>query len=182
MTQIVIEHCGADAVSAREDAIKDLYTATYQDVLDSSFHSVERFLARIRGYAKAPGFEFVLGSVNGQPVGLALGYPLPTEARWWRGLTTPVEPGLIEEDGTRTFALCELMIRPGWQGEGIGHRLHDELLFNRPERRATLLADEGNDKALQIYEQWGWREIGKLQPSWLDAPHFHALVLDLPDR
>lgn len=174
---VMERHC-ADELSRNENAIKALYVATYPDSLDDSFFGVDRFISRVRGYSKAPGFEFVLGTVDGEVVGLALGYPLPPEARWWQGLTTPVEPGLIDEDGTRTFALCELMIRPGWQGEGIGHRLHDELLFKRPERRATLLAEEDNESALRAYRQWGWRVIGKLRPSWPDAPQLMALILE----
>lgn len=173
------EHLNSEALPARERDITALYVATYRDELDAPFQTVDRFMERVRAYAKAPGFEFVLGSAQGETVGLALGYPLPTDARWWSGITTPVDPERIAEDGARTFALCELMTHPDWQGKGVGHRLHDELLLKRPERRATLLVESDNDTARRAYEKWGWRQIGKIRPSWPDAPHFDALILDL---
>jgi predicted GNAT family acetyltransferase len=85
---------------------------------------------------------------------------------------------LIAEDGTRTFALCELMTHPDWQGKGVAHAVHDELLSRRPERRATLLVRQDNETARQAYFRWGWRQIGKLRP-YPDAPHYDALMLDL---
>lgn len=177
--ELETEHFGAEALPGQESTIADLYAETYQDQLDDPFQSVERFMERIQAYGRAPGFEFVLGSVQGQTVGLALGYTLQPGAPWWAGLTTPVDPELIEEDGARTFALCELMTQPRWQGEGVGHRLHDELLLKRPERRATLLVEGDNDTARRAYEKWGWRPIGKIRPDWPDAPHYDALIIDL---
>ena len=35
----------------------------------------------------------------------------------------PAEPGFTDETGTRTFALCELMITPAWQARGVAHAL-----------------------------------------------------------
>lgn len=179
IAELRFEHLNSEMLSAHANVITDLYVATYQDELDEPFQSVDRFMERVRAYARAPGFEFVLGMIQGKTVGLALGYPLPLDARWWNGLTTPVDPELIAEDGARTFALCELMTHPEWQGKGVGHRLHDELLCKRPERRATLLVESDNDIARRAYEKWGWRQIGKIRPSWPDAPHYDALILDL---
>lgn len=181
-TDLEFEHLGSEDLPAHKDAVTDLYVATYQEEIENPFQTVERFMGRVSGYARAPGFEFVLGHVRGEAVGLALGYPLPTGARWWRGLTTPVDPKLIEEDGARTFALCELMVHPDYQARGVGHRLHDELLLGRPERRATLLVEGDNETARQAYEKWGWRQIGKIRPSWPDAPHLDALLLDLSEK
>jgi ribosomal protein S18 acetylase RimI-like enzyme len=180
--EIEFKHLGGEGLKDHEGLITDLYAATYRDELDEPFQSVERFMDRVRAYAKAPRFELVLGSIGDELVGLALGYPLPPGARWWSGLTTPVDPQLIEEDGSRTFALCELMVHPDLQGKGVGHQLHDELLLERPERRATLLVDGDNDAARRAYERWGWRQIGKIRPSWPDAPQYDALILDLPAR
>lgn len=175
---LTFAHLGPDAMTELEDVVTQLYVATHGGVLDNSFYTTDRFVGRIRGYARAPGFELVVAYHDGEPVGLALGYALPTGARWWNGLTTPVEPGSITEDGTRTFALCEIMTHPEWQGRGVAHEVHDELLHNRPERRATLLVREDNETARAAYFKWGWHKIGKLQP-YPDSPHYDALVLDL---
>lgn len=177
------QHFGAGPATEGivDTVIAKLYVDTHSDVIDNPFYSAERFTERIRGYMRSPKFECVVASVENVPVGLALGYGLSERgARWWEGLTTPVEPGFTDEDGTRTFALCELMVHPDWQGQGIAHAVHDELLHNRPEQRAALLVRENNESAQRAYARWGWKRIGKLRP-YPDSPHYDALVLDLAD-
>lgn len=178
MTDLEFQHLGPDAIDPAEDLITKLYVATHGNLLDDPFYSPERFIERVRSYARSTGFELLLGIFRGDSVGLALGYSLPAGARWWNGLTTPVDPDFIVEDSTRTFALCEIMTHPDWQGRGVAHRVHDELLFKRLERRATLLVDEGNETARAAYFKWGWRQIGKLRP-FPDSPHYDVLILDL---
>ncbi|MPZ82137.1 MAG: GNAT family N-acetyltransferase [Actinophytocola sp.] len=87
--------------------------------------------------------------------------------------------GFAEESGKRTFALNELMVVPLWQGRGVAHSLHDELLGGRSEARATLLVRENNSSAQNAYARWGWQKIGELRP-YPDSPHFDAMVLPLP--
>jgi GNAT superfamily N-acetyltransferase len=175
---LVVDHHGPGDFGAAEEFVTRLYVAAHADSLHDPFYSVERFVERVRGYARSAQFELVTGRIGDQPVGLALGYGLPEHARWWAGLTTPVDPELIAEDGTRTFGLCELMTDPDWQGRGVAHQIHDELLFNRPERRASLLVAAENETARQAYFKWGWHQIGKLRP-YPDSPHYDALILDL---
>lgn len=162
-----------------DDVVVPLYVATHADVIDNPFYSAERFTERVRGYLRAPGFEIVIARIDGQSVGQAFGYALPVTSRWWDGLTTPVPEGFTVETGSRTFAFNELMVLPDWQGRGVAHTLHDELLRGRREERATLLVREDNAPAQTAYARWGWRKIGKLRP-YPDAPHYDALVIDLP--
>jgi ribosomal protein S18 acetylase RimI-like enzyme len=160
-----------------ETAVLPLHEASRPELVSDPFYRPERFAERVRGYMKAPGFELVVGEV-GAPRGLALGYALPEGARWWQGLTTPVDPEMVAETGDRTFALCELMVHPDWRRRGIARALHDELLGHRPERRATVLVREDNAAAQHASAKWGWHKVGKLQP-FPDSPHYDALVLDL---
>ena len=89
-------HHGADHVEEIIDqVVTPLYVATHADVIHDPFYGAERFVDRVRGYARAPGFEIVIARVNGEPVGQAFGYSLPEGARWWEGLTTPTEPEMI---------------------------------------------------------------------------------------
>ncbi|MBA9002454.1 GNAT family N-acetyltransferase [Thermomonospora cellulosilytica] len=156
-----------------------LYEATHADVIDDPFYSAARFAERVRGYVRAPGFEIVVAYLDGTPVGQAFGYALPATSRWWEGLTTPVPDGFTVETGSRTFAFNELMVLPEWQGKGVAHALHDELLGGRKEERATLLVREDNEPAQTAYARWGWKKVGKLRP-YPDAPHYDALVIGLP--
>lgn len=162
-----------------ESVIGPVYEASHADVIGDPFYSADRFIERVRGYVKAPGFELVAAHDDGAAIGLAFGYALPATARWWQGLTTPVPDGFTDETGRRTFALNELMVVPQWQGRGVAHALHDELLRHRSEERATLLVRENNAAAQTAYARWGWKKIGKLQP-YPDAPNFDAMILPLP--
>ncbi|WP_234354645.1 acetyltransferase [Streptomyces sp. NRRL WC-3618] len=57
--------------------------------------------------------------------------------------------------------------------------MHETLLAERDEERATLLVDptrsEGRLKA--VYESWGYRDIGDQQP-FDDSPVFATMLRD----
>lgn len=174
-------HDAASAAGIFDSVIIPVYEASHADVISNPFYSTERFAERVRGYMRAPGFELVAAYADGHPIGQAFGYTLQPGARWWNGLTTPVPDGFTEETGHRTFALNELMVAPEWQRRGIAHALHDELLSERTEERATLLVRADNESAQTAYARWGWQKVAKLRP-FPDSPHFDALILPLPVR
>lgn len=162
------------------DRVLAVYRDAYADELEDPFRTPDRFWARLDAYASRDGFAMVAGRVDGTLVAFALGYPLPAGSRWWRHLRGEHE-GDTEftwEDGSRTFALNELMTAPAWRGRGFARALHDELLADRPEPRATLLTRPDNEPARSAYLRWGWRIVGTMQ-SFPDSPVFDALVLDL---
>lgn len=171
-------HDGESVRSVLDAVVLPLYEASHTEVIQDPFYSAERFATRVRGYTTSPGFEMVVAEIGGEAAGQAFGYALPAGARWWRGLTTPVDPEMVTETGSRTFALCELMVHPDWQRRGVARSLHDELLHHRPEARATLLVREENLAAQRAYAKWGWRRLGKVRP-YPDSPHYDALVLPL---
>ncbi len=178
--ELRLEHL--DAAGARRistDVIVPVYEASHANDLDDPFHSTERFLERLDAYTQRDGFEMVVAYADdGEPVGLAFGFALPETTRWWRGLITPVPDGFTDEDGHRTFALNEIMVRPQWQRRGVARTVHAELLSRRPEQRATLLAEPDNAPAQAAYARWGWRKVAKLKP-FPDAPVYDALILPL---
>jgi GNAT superfamily N-acetyltransferase len=162
-----------------ERIVIPLYEATNAGLLSDPFYSSERFAERLNAYASRAGFALVLAEdQSGRAVGQAFGYPLPVGSVWWDGLVTPVPEGFTVEDGTRTFALNELMVSPDHRRHGVARTLVDALLRSRTERRATLLVDAGNTAAKTAYEHWGWHLVGKVQP-FPDAPVYDALILNL---
>jgi ribosomal protein S18 acetylase RimI-like enzyme len=173
------KHDASTAEKVLDSVVAQVYEASHGDVISNSFYSVERFVERVQNYVRARGFSLVAASAEGEAVGLAFGYVLSKASHWWHGLTTPTSAGFTEENGRRTFALNELMVVPEWQGRGVAHALHDQLLKGREEERATLLVREDNATALNAYVKWGWRKVGKLRP-YPDAPHFDAMILQLP--
>jgi hypothetical protein len=86
------------------------------------------------------------------------------------------------EDGRRTLALNEILVRQQWRGahgKGAAHALHEELLSERQEQRVTLLVNplrsDGRLKA--VYEAWGYKQVGSQQP-FADSPVFASMMRD----
>jgi GNAT superfamily N-acetyltransferase len=175
-----------DAAGARQisSTVERIFLDAYAEAIKSGdpFDSPEAFMQRFDTYTSRGSFDLVLGYDGDEPVGQIFGWPLDENAhkRWWAGLISEPEPGFASEDGKRTFALSEIMVRPEWAGQGVGHALHDELLSARREQRATLLVEPDNDTAYHAYLHWGWRQVAQLRPRWPGAPLFDVLVLPLP--
>ena len=181
-----IEFRRYDAASARElrQVIEEIYAGSYVDAIATGgpFHSVSAFMTRFDAYASYDGFDLVIAYADDKPAGQTWGWPLRAGSTWWDGLLTPVDPGFTTEDGHRTFALSEIMVRQDLTGHGLAHRLHDELLTKRPEQRATLLVEPDNTTAYRAYTRWGWSKVAELRPAWPDAPIWDVLILPLPLR
>jgi ribosomal protein S18 acetylase RimI-like enzyme len=151
------------------------------------FFSAEQFVTRLGRYAAAPGFALVTAR-DAALAGYVFGYPLPPEATWWNGLLDPTAEGFTTENGTRTFALCELQVRADHRGQGLATRLHDELVSGTCCRRTTVLVRPENP-AGSIYRGWGYEPVGRLKP-FPGSPTYLALVrasptassADAPDR
>lgn len=65
--------------------------------------------------------------------------------------------------------VAEIMVRERWRRRGYARALHDELLSQCREKRATLLVLPGNVPARTAYLSWGWYRLEGLKP-FDDAP------------
>ncbi|GLZ09696.1 hypothetical protein Acsp03_71620 [Actinomadura sp. NBRC 104412] len=174
--------------AAQARAIREVVEAVYIDAYAKAiasgdeFDAVEQFMRRFDAYTgSGRGFDMVVAYTAGQePIGQTWGWPLGPDTAWWGGLEEEPEPGFTQETGARTFALSEIMVRQAWTGQGVAHRLHDELLKTRPETRATLLVEGGNEQAYRAYRAWGWQKAGRLRPRWENAPLYDVLIIPLP--
>lgn len=186
MTADNLEFRRYDAAEAHElrDVVEEIYSRSYTDAIahGGPFHSAEAFMTRFDHYVGLDGFDLVVAYHKGEPAGQTWGWPLGPDTGWWDGLLTEVEPGFTDEDGKRTFAFSEIMVREDLAGQGIAHKLHDELLAARPESRATLLVEPDNTTAYRAYARWGWQKVAQLRPDWPDAPIWDVLILPLPLR
>jgi ribosomal protein S18 acetylase RimI-like enzyme len=172
-----------DAASARPivGELMRVYLEVYENE-GGVFYSEDRYRQQLGSHMSAAGWELVAARADGELAGYVYGFPLARNSRWWEGLVTSVDATAAEETGSRTFALCELMVRAQWRGRGLGHALHDEILAGRHEERATLLVEQDNEAALAAYKRWGWTKFGRLQPGWAGAPELDALLLPLGSR
>jgi ribosomal protein S18 acetylase RimI-like enzyme len=164
-------------------SVARIHREAYADLIAAGdpFAGEEAFLRRFDAHSTRPDFDMVVAEAGGELVGQAWGWPLGEHSgeAWWRGLVREPEPGFTREDGTRTFAVAELMVSRAWCGRGIAHGLLDTLLAARPETRATLLVRPGNATAYRAYTRWGWRAVGRLRPHLAPGPIMDVLVLPL---
>jgi ribosomal protein S18 acetylase RimI-like enzyme len=176
--QLAIASHTARGMYQLQDELTAVYAEVYADSLDESFFDPSRYWQRLERYGASSGFSLITGRLDGLLVGYALGHTLRAGSSWWRGFRGTAEPGLLEEDGARTFALTEIMVRAAWRRRGYAKSLHDALLNARPEERATLLVMPNNKPAITAYLSWGWYKLGELQPV-ADAPVCEAMMREL---
>jgi len=173
-----LDVAGADE---RRDEVVGAYVEVYADTGDE-FFGEERFRRQIASHMTAPSWEMVtadLGTSGKGLVGFVYGFALPAATGWWRGLLTDVPAGFTDEDGRRTVAISEILVRASWRRQGLGRRLHDTFLAGRSEGRATLLVEPDNAPAQAAYAAWGWRKVAQLRPGWEGAPLYDVLIRPL---
>ncbi|WP_329223471.1 N-acetyltransferase [Streptomyces sp. NBC_01485] len=151
-------------------------------LMDRPFYRRDRFDERLTAYSSRPGWEAVVGYRGEEPIGYVFAVPLGENTAWWSAEQEPLPDEYVNEDGERTLALNEILVRRPWrgaQGQGAARALHEELLSQRQERRVTLLVNpalsDGRLKA--VYESWGYKQIGRQQP-FDDSPVFATMVRD----
>lgn len=172
-----------DAAQARQikSTIEAVYKTSYTKALarGRSCDTVESFMGRFVRHTAISDLDVVIAYRNDEPIGQAWGWPLHKGTREWDGLTPEPDEEFIREDGTRTFAIAEIMVVDQWKRRGVAHALHNVLLSTRHEKRATLFVEPDNIPAQRAYEKWGWFKIGQLQPTWEGAPLFDVMLINL---
>ncbi|WP_228976698.1 GNAT family N-acetyltransferase [Streptomyces sp. DH12] len=173
---ITLARYGTDQLPAIRATLVSLYGEVYEkEIAEDPFFSVERFEQRLQGHASRPGWEAVVAYDGGEAAGYAYAAALPERTGWWSHMLTPLPAEEIQEDGQRTLALFELMVRAPWRKTGLAARIHEELLANRQEERVTLLVEPGHPKVKALYERWGYHHIGDQQP-FPDAPIYATML------
>jgi ribosomal protein S18 acetylase RimI-like enzyme len=180
MSDLTIDRHDAAGLRDLRDELLDAYAEIYADeIAHDEFFSVDRFWERLGLYSARDGFALVTGRLDGELVGYALGNRLRTPGTgWWRGFKGEINPpDLLIEDGHRTFAVNEIMVRDAYRRRGYARQLHDALLEDRPEARDTLTVEPDNPARL-AYLAWGWRKVGTVKP-FEDSPEYEVMLYDL---
>ncbi len=137
------------------------------------------FADRFRVQRRQPGFALAIAGHGGYPVGYAAGMPLRPSTSWWKDLTAPLPDDLTAEHPGRTFAVVELLVRASWRRQGIGRRLHDLLLGDRPEERATAVVLPAAAAAQRAFRDWGWRKVARTRDPAAGSSVADVLILSL---
>jgi ribosomal protein S18 acetylase RimI-like enzyme len=174
-----IQRYDANTVSSVFPVIGRLYEVVYREppYCESAKDAAE-FVGGMPRRAAQPAFRLVVAITDGKPVGFAFGHQLTADTKWWQGATTPLPHSMVKEYAGRTFAIIELAVAAEYRRRGIAKAMHDALLVDAKEERATLLVRPEARPARTAYERWGYATVGAIRP-WPEAPLYDAMVLNL---
>ncbi len=166
--------------AAHADELQVLHAEVYADPPYLRADDAAMFADRFRVQRRQPGFVLAEARHGGYLVGYAAGMPLRPSTSWWRDVTAPLPVDVITERPGRTFALLELVVRASWRRQGIGQTLHDLILADRPEERATLTLLPTASPAQNAFATWGWRKIARTRDPGSGSSVSDVLVTMLP--
>jgi ribosomal protein S18 acetylase RimI-like enzyme len=138
------------------------------------------FAERFRVQRRQPGYVLAEARSGEYLIGYASGMPLRPSTSWWRNLTTRLPEETTTELPGRTFALVDLAVRPAWRRQHIAETLHDLILADRPEERATLTVPPAAAAAQNAFQKWGWRKVARTRDTGSGTPVSDVLVTALP--
>jgi ribosomal protein S18 acetylase RimI-like enzyme len=178
---ITVERMDGVSAARAEDAFTLVYAEAFAEPpYCKTSKDVEANFRRFRSQVRKVMFRAALARTSdGEPVGIAYGYPLSPATGWWDRLTTPVPDELRREDGHRTFGLIELAVRSPWRRLGVARRLHEAVLADATEKRVLLNARPDVEAAQAAYRSWGYLKVGEAHP-WEGAALHDVILLDLP--
>ncbi len=137
------------------------------------------FAERFEGQRRQEGFALTEARDGAELAGFAFGVTLQPTTPWWNNLTTTLPPEVTTERPGRTFALVEMLVRAPWRRQHVAQGLHDLLLHDRPEERATLTVLPAAAPAQAAYRKWGWRRVAQKRNPLPGSPLFDVLVKQL---
>jgi hypothetical protein len=181
MTSCVTFHSldGQQAL-ARIDELRDLYQDVYADPpYEWGTEHADLFVERFKVQASQDGFALVETRHGEELVGIAFGVTLQPSTPWWRNLLEPLPEAVTTERPGRTFAIVELLVRKAWRRQHLAKTMHDLLLSNRAEERATLTVLPAATPAQQAYAKWGWQRVAQKRNPLPGSPVFDVLIKDL---
>jgi hypothetical protein len=154
-----------------------LYTEVYAEPpYEWGGEHVAAFRKWFEGQRRQDGFTLIEARERGQLVAFGFGVTLLPNTPWWQNLTTPVDEATTHEYPNRTFALVELLVRIPWRRQHVAETLHDLLVEDRIEERATLTVHPAAEAAHAAYRKWGWQQVAQKRNPLPSSPIFDVLV------
>jgi GNAT superfamily N-acetyltransferase len=176
---ITIEALSGSESAQAEEAFRLVYAEVFAEPpYGETAGDVADTFRRFRSQTRKATFRGVLArTADGEPVGMAYGYPLGANTGWWDHLIAPVPLEMRREDGRRTFGLMEMAVRAPWRRRGIARRMHEALLSGGNEERSLLNVHPQSVAAQSAYRAWGYDKVGEARP-WAGADLHDVMVLD----
>jgi GNAT superfamily N-acetyltransferase len=165
------------------DTLRSIYSEVYSEPpYQWGDDHTKLFAERLAVQRQQNGFLLVGARSGEELIGFIFGVTLRPESPWWSDLLSPVGEDVTRESPSRTLAVVELLVRSPWRRGGIGKRLHDMLLADRPEERATLTVLPEARPAQLAYAKWGWIKVVQKRNPLPGAPVFDVMVKPLAKR
>jgi GNAT superfamily N-acetyltransferase len=117
---------------------------------------VQGFAQRLPRHAHWPGFRCCIAREAGRVAGFTYGATLAPNQWWWQCVAPSMNRRQVARWLEDAFYFAELAVRPALRRRGIGGRLHDTLLAERPQRTAVLSMTPQARPALTLYHNRGW--------------------------
>jgi len=144
------------------------FAALRNEVLDvyAEAMAVRRESARARGSIIAAHLDTAglraVGAFDGaQLVAIGYGY-LGVPGQWWHD---QVRGALPEDTAAQwldgAFEVCELHVRPTYQGTGLGRALLAQLLDGTGAATAVLTTPDSDTRARRFYRAGGWVDLAQ---------------------
>ncbi|WP_378198371.1 GNAT family N-acetyltransferase [Actinoallomurus acaciae] len=175
-----MHHADGDEAARRIDEYRDLYGEIFAGAPYSwGPEYAELFERRFETHRQQAGFALVEARTTGTLIGFGYGISLSPAIPWWQNLITSIPPEITDEPPGRTWALTELMIGERWRRLHLAEAVHDRLLADRPEERATTTVLPAATAAQAAMLKWGWEKVGQKRNPLPGAPIFDVLVKTL---
>lgn len=170
---------GDEAVT-RLGELGELYADVYADPpYEWGQEHTDLFAQRFKIQRRRPGFRMIEARDAGRLVGIGFGFTLATDTLWWQDLLSPIDAEVASEYPNRTFAVIELLVRAPWRRRHVAEEIHDRLLADRVEERATLTTLPAAEAAQAAYRKWGWRRVARKRNPLPESPVFDVMLKGL---
>ncbi|MGA6173078.1 GNAT family N-acetyltransferase [Streptomyces sp. NPDC012600] len=170
-----------DAAHEIVDELTSVYAEVYgvPPYQGDPFFSVETFADRLTAALTMLGFEVVTARLDdGSLAGYVHGVTLTPDRAWWASIADhlPADAKQAAAAGD-VFWLRELMVLPKVANQGIGRRLHDEMVDGRPESWTTLTCIVDNEPARSAYPRWGYEVVDARIKHAPESPVYDPMLL-----
>lgn len=160
-TDVVIRTYGPGQVPPLLDTIADIWSDAHPELVDipgacTDGLSAAALRRQVTNHLRHEGFTLVAAYASGSMVGF--GYAFPCTPEYWYGELLPEIPEHVR--ARRLMGLCELAVTPARQSQGIGSRLHTELLKAINPDYASLLVRPDNTGGRGLYDRLGYTYAG----------------------
>jgi GNAT superfamily N-acetyltransferase len=180
MTAITLQEIDGEQAAAHLGELRALYREVYAEPpYEWGDDHASLFAERFEVQRRQEGFTLIEARDGTQLAGFTFGVTLLPNTPWWHHLTTQLPPEVTTERPCRTLALVELLVRPPWRRHHVAQAMHDLLLKDRPEERATLTVLPAAAPAQTAYRKWGWHRVAQKRNPLPGSPLFDVLIKDL---